>query len=74
MARFEITLSDGSVEHVEGADGYQLEGPLTTFFSTTGQHCVLDSWSTRLASYRSSDVARVRRVDLDGLRLVSGAG
>ncbi len=74
MASFEITLSDGSVERVEGADGYELEGPLTTFFRSAGPHSVLDSWSTRLASYRSSDVAKVRRSDGESLRLVSEAG
>ncbi len=74
MATFEITLNDGSVEWVDGADGYELEGPLTTFFASAGPHTVLDSWSTRLASYRSNDVARVRRESRDDLRLVAEAG
>ena len=29
---FEIVTIDGTVERIDGADSYELEGPLTTFF------------------------------------------
>ena len=60
MTTYQVTLSDRTVEHVEGADAYQQEGQMTTFFATRRQ--VIDSWSTRLASYRTSEILSVRRV------------
>jgi hypothetical protein len=61
MASFEVTLSDQRVETVDGADAYQQEGPLTTFFALSGERQVIDSWSTRLASFRTADIVAVRR-------------
>ena len=43
------------------ADAYQLEGPLTTFFSTAPGRTVVDCWSTRLASFRTIDIRAIRR-------------
>jgi hypothetical protein len=63
MAMFEITLTDRSVERIDDADAYQQEGPMTTFFATDTTHGRLDAWSIRLASFRSADVAMIRRVD-----------
>ncbi|HUF32542.1 MAG TPA: hypothetical protein VMN58_04945 [Acidimicrobiales bacterium] len=60
---YEVTTSDGSSEVVEGADTYQQEGPLTTFFATDSAQRVVNGWSTRLASYRTTEIARIRRVD-----------
>lgn len=73
MASFEITLADRSVEIVDGADAYQQEGPMTTFFRAGSTAAVLDSWSTRLVSVRSSEVLMIRRCDdvdavIDGAR------
>ncbi len=65
---YEVTICDGGNELVVGADTYQLEGPLTTFFSTDAGRRVVDSWSVRLASFRTVDVVRIRRVDEDGVR------
>ena len=62
MPVFKITLHD-RVETVEAADGYELEGPLTTFFRSDHGRGTLDSWSTRIASYRSADVVMVRRLE-----------
>jgi hypothetical protein len=59
---YEITTRDG-VEVVAGADSYQLEGPLTTFFRLGAGRSVVDSWSTRLASYRTAAIVRVRRLE-----------
>jgi hypothetical protein len=50
-------------EIIAGADTYEQEGPMTTFFHSEGRRYV-DSWSSRLASFRTVDVARVRRLDV----------
>jgi hypothetical protein len=57
---FEVTLIDDSTEWVDGADSYQLEGPLTTFYWGERPR-PLDSWSTKVASYRTDRIARIRR-------------
>ena len=58
---FEVTLTDDSVERVDGADSYSLEGPLTTFFGNDRPR-PLDSWSIKVASYRTDRIARIRRL------------
>jgi hypothetical protein len=57
---FEVTLIDESVEWVDGADSYQLEGPLTTFYGGERPR-PLDCWSIKVASYRTDRIARIRR-------------
>ena len=57
---YEVRLIGGEVETVDQADAYQQEGPLTTFFRTRQGRAVIDCWATRVASYRTSDVARIR--------------
>lgn len=61
MASFAVTLNDQSTDVVDGADAYQLEGPLTTFFAFSDNRRVVDSWSVRLASYRTADISAIRR-------------
>lgn len=61
MPTFEVTLRDGAVQIVEGADAYQQEGPMTTFFRRGDGRDVIDSWSTRVASFRTADLLIVRR-------------
>jgi hypothetical protein len=61
MALFAVTLTDQTTDVVEGADAYQLEGPLTTFFAFRSNREVIDSWSVRLASYRTADILAIRR-------------
>jgi hypothetical protein len=61
MPTFEVILRDRSVESVEGADAYQQEGPMTTFFRRGDGREVIDSWSTRVASFRTADLFVVRR-------------
>jgi hypothetical protein len=60
---FEVTVGDGTAEVVPGADTYTQEGPLTTFFRTDPGRRVIDCWSERLASFRTADVTRIRRLD-----------
>jgi hypothetical protein len=62
MACYEVVLRDRTVEVVEGADAYQQEGPMTTFFATGPGRRVVDCWSTRLASFRTGEVLIVRRL------------
>jgi len=61
MANFEITMTDQTVQRVEAAEAYEQEGPMTTFFTSEGNRGRLDSWATRLASFRSADVFMIRR-------------
>jgi hypothetical protein len=63
MRGYEVTISDGTVEQVSGADTYQQEGPLTTFYRTDAGRRDVDSWSTRLASFRTAEIARIRAVE-----------
>jgi hypothetical protein len=58
---FEVTLLDDAVEVVDGADSFQQEGPLTTFFATGGRHRGLDAWSIKLASFRTDRIAKIVR-------------
>ncbi|CAN5698233.1 hypothetical protein BH23ACT1_BH23ACT1_08860 [soil metagenome] len=60
---YRVTISDGADVVVAGADTYQLEGPLTTFFSTDAGRRVVDCWSVRLASFRTADVVRIAQID-----------
>lgn len=59
---FEVTLADATVERVEGADSFQQEGPLTTFFGTDGRRPTLDCWSAKVASFRTSSIVKIRRL------------
>jgi hypothetical protein len=61
MPTFEVMLRDRSVVTVDGADAYQQEGPMTTFFRRGNGREVIDSWSTRMASFRTVDLLAVRR-------------
>ena len=58
---FELIFVDGRAEVVSGVDNYEQEGPMTTFFQSEGRNYV-DSWSLRIASYRTVDLTSVRRV------------
>ena len=58
---FELIFVDGRAELVSGVDNYEQEGPMTTFFQSEGRNYV-DSWSLRIASYRTVDLTSVRRV------------
>jgi hypothetical protein len=63
MPIYEVTMQDRSVEQITGADAYQQEGQMTTFFQTAGHRQVVDTWSTRVASFRTSEVVVIRRVE-----------
>ncbi|MEZ5262242.1 MAG: hypothetical protein R2755_10820 [Acidimicrobiales bacterium] len=61
MGRFEVTLHGGEVVSVDEADAYQPEGPLTTFFCRGSSRATIDSWSVRVASFRTADIVAIRR-------------
>jgi hypothetical protein len=60
MVGYEIRLKGEELELVEDADTYTQEGPLTTFFRRREGTAALDSWATRVASYRTADITRIR--------------
>jgi hypothetical protein len=57
---YEVVSIDGTVERIDGADSYKLEGPLTTFFLSNSRVHRLSSWSERVASFRTDRVLAVR--------------
>lgn len=59
---YRLTLADGRTIHIAGADTYEQEGPLLTFFDNAGRQYV-DTWSHRVASYRTADVATVESLN-----------
>ena len=61
MAAFSVELANDRVELIDGVDAYQQEGPLTTFFAVGSNRLIIDSWSTRVASFRTADIVTVRR-------------
>ena len=63
MSSYQVMLKDRSVERIEGADAYQQEGQMTTFFCTGSGRNVVDTWSTRIARFRTSEVVVIRRLD-----------
>jgi len=69
---FEVVLADGHIEVIRGANGYVQEGPLTTFFSSPRSRAQIDSRSERLGSFRTGDIHRIvrREVEEVGLRAV----
>lgn len=60
MADFEVKLKDGTTELIEGADAYKPDGQLTSFFALAEGRATIDSWSTRVASIRTTEIVAVR--------------
>jgi len=69
---FEVVLADGQSEVVRGANAYVQEGPLTTFFFSPRSKAQIDSRSERLGSFRTAEIRRIVRRELEevGLRTV----
>ena len=63
MTAYEITMKDQASERIDGADAYAQEGQLTTFFRTASARQVIDCWSVRLASFRTTEIMAVRRLE-----------
>lgn len=64
MSSYRITLKDRSTEDIDDADAYQQEGQMTTFFRTGSGRNVVDTWSTRMASFRTSEILAIRRIEV----------
>ena len=62
MADYEVKLRDGTTEVIAGADAYRPDGQLTSFFAFAEGRSTIDSWSTRVASIRTTEIVAVRRV------------
>jgi hypothetical protein len=71
MSSYRITMKDRTTEQIDDADAYQQEGQMTTFFRTGSQRNVVDTWSTRVASFRTSEVIVIRRLDDAAARLTA---
>ncbi len=63
MAMFKVQLSGDRTVTVADADAYQPEGPMTTFFTVGSSKRTIDSWSVRVASYRTADIVAVERLE-----------
>jgi hypothetical protein len=63
LVRYHVTVSDGTVE-VDGADAYAPDGAMTTFYRCRDGRLTIDSWATRIASFRTADIRRIVRVEL----------
>lgn len=69
MWNWNVEMKSGETLSVEGADAYSPEGPLTTFFCTGSNRQSIDSWSTRIASYRTADIVAVERAKAEATEL-----
>ncbi|MEJ7584418.1 MAG: hypothetical protein WKF43_10115 [Acidimicrobiales bacterium] len=72
MATFEVTMKDRTLERVTVADAYQQEGSMTTFFRS--ERRTVDSWSVRVASFRTAEILIVRRVEGTAANAETGTG
>jgi hypothetical protein len=64
VASYQLTLKDRTTEVIDGVDAYQQEGQMTTFFRTGSGRSVVDTWSTRVASFRTSELVAIRRIEV----------
>jgi hypothetical protein len=60
---FVVRFEDETTTVVHGADAYEQEGPLTTFFDRNGGGRLTSAFTMRVASFRTSRILEVRRVD-----------
>ena len=60
---FDVTLADGTSEQVRGANAYQQEQSMTTFFRSNSDRQSFDCWSVRIASFQTNSILSIRRVD-----------
>jgi hypothetical protein len=60
---FVVRFDDETTTLVHGADAYEQEGPLTTFFDRNGGGRLASAFTVRVASFRTSRILEVRRLD-----------
>ena len=56
-----VSFEDDTTALVDGADAYEQEGPMTTFFARNGGGRLASAFSERVASFRTSRIVEVRR-------------
>ena len=61
---FEVRFEDETTTQVFDADAYEQEGPLTTFFDRNGGGGLTSAFALRVASFRTSRIVEIRRVEL----------
>jgi hypothetical protein len=57
---FVVRFDDDTTTLVHGADAYEQEGPLTTFFDRNGGGRLASAFTVRVASFRTSRILEVR--------------
>ena len=60
---FAVRFEDDTTTFVHGADAYEQEGPLTTFFDRNGAGRLASAFAVRVASFRTSRIVEIRRAD-----------
>ena len=69
---FVVRFDDDATTRVHGADAYEQEGPLTTFFDRNGGAGRLASaFAVRVASFRTSQIVEIRRCDVEPVTQVA---
>lgn len=61
---FEVVLTDRRIECLS-ADAFTQEGTMTSFFVLGDGRRIIDTWATRVASVRTSQILLVRRLDAE---------
>jgi len=62
LVRYEVTVADGVID-VDGANAYAPDGTMTTFYRCRDGRHTIDSWATRIVSFRTTDIRRVVRIE-----------
>ena len=60
---FLVRFDDDTTTMVHGADAYEQEGPLTTFFDRNGAGRLASAFAERMASFRTNRIVEIRRTD-----------
>jgi hypothetical protein len=68
---FVVRFDDETTTMVQGADAYEQEGPLTTFFDRNGGGRLQSAFTLRVASFRTSRIIEVRRLDAEVASIAS---
>jgi hypothetical protein len=64
---FLVRFEDETTTVVHGADSYEQEGPLTTFFDRNGGGRLASAFTVRVASFRTGRIIEVRKMDPAGV-------
>jgi hypothetical protein len=60
---FLVRFDNDTTTIVRGADAYEQEGPLTTFFDRNGAGRLASAFAERVASFRTSHIVEIRRTE-----------